>query len=176
MTIAARQVSQSRRIGNLYELVPDVFAREKTPERLRRPLESLHDVDLGSNLPGRSPARELGDCFPKAGGEGQDQEAAHGRASEDEVQIVSDWRHVSEVVVAGDRAAQAAADVIVQTSPDEWVKCLSADVEGRRRWLRQQRAAGTRQRLDELMTSFGVLQQTLRSREPGSQRAAMAKN
>ena len=47
---------------------------------------------------------------------------------------------------------EAAADVIVQTSPDEWVKCLSADVEGRRRWLRQQRAAGTRQRLDELMT------------------------
>ena len=45
-----------------------------------------------------------------------------------------------------------------------------------RRWLRQQRAAGTRQRLDELMTSFGVLQQTLRSRERGSRRAAMAKN
>ena len=31
--------AQSRRIGNLYELLPDVFAREKTPERLRRPLE-----------------------------------------------------------------------------------------------------------------------------------------
>src|ERR1043166_7363197 len=84
---AARQASQSRRLGNLYELLPDVLTREKTPQRLRRPLESLHDVDLGSNLPGRSPARELGDCFPKAGGEGQDQEAAHGRAGEDEVQI-----------------------------------------------------------------------------------------
>lgn len=70
----------------------------------------------------------------------------------------------------------APADVTVQTSPPEWVKFLSADPKGRRRWLRQQRAAGTRQRLDELMTSFGVLQQTLRSREPGSQRAAMAKN
>ena len=70
----------------------------------------------------------------------------------------------------------ASADVTVQTSPPEWVKFLSADPNGRRRWLRQQRAAGTRQRLDELMTSFGVLQQTLRSREPGSQRAAMAKN
>ena len=70
----------------------------------------------------------------------------------------------------------APADVTVQTSPAELVKFLSADPEGRRRWLRQQRAAGTRQRLDELMTSFGVLQQTLRSREPGSQRAAMAKN
>jgi len=72
--------------------------------------------------------------------------------------------------------AEAAADVIVQTSPDEWVKFLSADPEGRRRWLRQQRATGTRQRLDELMTSFGVRRQTLRSREPGGQRAAMAKN
>jgi len=51
----------------------------------------------------------------------------------------------------------APADVTVQTSPPEWVKFLSADPEGRRRWLRQQRAAGTRQRLDELMTSFGVL-------------------
>jgi len=70
----------------------------------------------------------------------------------------------------------APADVTVQTSPPEWVKFLSADPKGRRRWLRQQRATGTRQRLDELMTSFGVLQQTLRSREPGSQRAAMAKN
>jgi hypothetical protein len=70
----------------------------------------------------------------------------------------------------------APADVTVQTSPPEWVKFLSADPKGRRRWLRQQRAAGARQRLDELMTSFGVLQQTLRSREPGSQRAAMAKN
>ena len=50
---------------------------------------------------------------------------------------------------------EAAADVIVQTSPDEWVKFLSADVEGRRRWLRKRRAKGTRQRLDELATAFG---------------------
>jgi len=81
---AARQVSQSQRIGNLYQPLPDVFAREETPERLRRPLEPLHDVALGSSLPGRSSARELGDCFPNAGGEGQDQGAARGRASEDE--------------------------------------------------------------------------------------------
>jgi len=51
---------------------------------------------------------------------------------------------------------EAAADVIVQTSPDEWVHFLSADVEGRRRWLRKQRAKGTRQRLDELATAFGA--------------------
>jgi DNA-binding HxlR family transcriptional regulator len=52
----------------------------------------------------------------------------------------------------------AAADVIVQTSADEWVKFLSADVEGRRRWLRKRRAAGTRERLDELATVFGAAQ------------------
>ena len=58
----------------------------------------------------------------------------------------------------------------------EWVKCLSADVEGRRRWLRERRASGTRGRLDELLTSFGAPRQTSRSRERGSRRAAMAKN
>ena len=49
----------------------------------------------------------------------------------------------------------AAADVIVRTSPGQWVKFVSADVEGRRRWLRKRRAKGTRQRLDELATAFG---------------------
>jgi DNA-binding HxlR family transcriptional regulator len=57
---------------------------------------------------------------------------------------------------------EAAADVTVQTSPPEWVKFLSEDVEGRRRWLRQQRAAATRQRRDELATAFGAGQGTLR--------------
>jgi DNA-binding HxlR family transcriptional regulator len=51
---------------------------------------------------------------------------------------------------------EAAADVIVQTSPDEWVKFLSADLEGRRRWLGKRRAKGARQRLDELATAFGA--------------------
>jgi DNA-binding HxlR family transcriptional regulator len=50
---------------------------------------------------------------------------------------------------------EAAADVVVQTTPEEWVKFLSTDVEGRRRWLRKRRATGTRQRLDELATTFG---------------------
>jgi DNA-binding HxlR family transcriptional regulator len=50
---------------------------------------------------------------------------------------------------------EGAADVVVQTTPDEWVKFLSADVEGRRRWLRKRRATGTRQRLDELARAFG---------------------
>jgi DNA-binding HxlR family transcriptional regulator len=52
---------------------------------------------------------------------------------------------------------ETGADVVVQTSPEEWVKFLSADVEGRRRWLRKRRATGTRQRLDELATAFGPL-------------------
>ena len=50
---------------------------------------------------------------------------------------------------------EAAADVVVRTTPEEWVKFLSADVEGRRRWLRKRRATGARQRLDELATAFG---------------------
>jgi hypothetical protein len=50
---------------------------------------------------------------------------------------------------------EAAADVIVQTSPEDWVRFLGADTEGRRRWLRKRRAAGTRERLDELATAFG---------------------
>jgi DNA-binding HxlR family transcriptional regulator len=54
------------------------------------------------------------------------------------------------------RRGEAPADVIVQTTPDEWVSFLSADVEGRRRWLRTRRAKGTRQRLDELATAFGA--------------------
>jgi DNA-binding HxlR family transcriptional regulator len=51
---------------------------------------------------------------------------------------------------------EAAADVIVQTSPEEWVNFLSADVEARRRWLRKRRAKGTRRRLDELAAAFGA--------------------
>jgi DNA-binding HxlR family transcriptional regulator len=54
------------------------------------------------------------------------------------------------------QCGESPADVIVQTSPDEWVSFLSADVEGRRRWLRTRRAKGTRQRLGELATAFGA--------------------
>ena len=53
-----------------------------------------------------------------------------------------------------------AADVIVQTSPAEWVTFLGADVDGRRRWLRKRDATGTRQRLDELATAFGSAHET----------------
>ena len=50
---------------------------------------------------------------------------------------------------------EAAADVVVQTTPEELVQFLSTDVEGRRRWLRKRRATGTRQQLDKLATAFG---------------------
>jgi DNA-binding HxlR family transcriptional regulator len=50
---------------------------------------------------------------------------------------------------------EAAADVVVQTTPEEWVKFLSTEVEDRRRWLRKRRATGTKRRLDELATAFG---------------------
>src|SRR5262249_26230944 len=70
----------------------------------------------------------------------------------------------------------ASADVSVQTSPTEWVKFLSADLEGRRRWLRERRASGTRKRLDELLTSFGAPRRASRSGEPRRQRAAIGKN
>lgn len=69
-----------RRIGNLHQLLADVLPGEETAERLRRPVESLDDVDPGSNLAGGGPARELADRFPKARGEAEDQEAPHGRA------------------------------------------------------------------------------------------------
>ena len=79
-------------------------------------------------------------------------------------------RHVEWVIRFGDdrsyairfdgarwsrQRGEAPADVSVQTSPAEWVKFLSADLEGRRRWLRERRATGTRPRLDELATAFG---------------------
>lgn len=50
---------------------------------------------------------------------------------------------------------EAAADVVVQTTPEGLVQFLSTDVEGRRRWLRKRRATGTRQQLDKLATAFG---------------------
>ena len=50
---------------------------------------------------------------------------------------------------------EAAADVIVETSPEGWVRFLAADHQGRRRWLDKARVKGTRQRLGELASAFG---------------------
>src|SRR5215831_15011114 len=37
---------------------------------------------------------------------------------------------------------ETAADVVVETSPEQWVRFLAADREGRRRWLRESRVKG----------------------------------
>ena len=50
---------------------------------------------------------------------------------------------------------EAAADVTVTTSPEEWVGFLGADRDARRRWLRKASAVGAPDRLDELASAFG---------------------
>jgi DNA-binding HxlR family transcriptional regulator len=50
---------------------------------------------------------------------------------------------------------ETAADVVVETSPERWVKFLSADRQGRRRWLDDSRAKGTPKRIEELVSAFG---------------------
>ena len=49
---------------------------------------------------------------------------------------------------------EAAADVVVETSPDGWVRFLAADREGRRRWLDEVRIGGTPERIEELASAF----------------------
>jgi DNA-binding HxlR family transcriptional regulator len=49
---------------------------------------------------------------------------------------------------------EAAADVVVETSPEGWVKFLAADREGRRRWLDRSRVKGTPSRIRELSSAF----------------------
>ncbi len=49
---------------------------------------------------------------------------------------------------------EAAADVVVETSPDGWVRFLAADREGRRRWLDEARIGGTPERIEELASAF----------------------
>jgi DNA-binding HxlR family transcriptional regulator len=49
----------------------------------------------------------------------------------------------------------ADADVIVETSPEGWVRFLAADRDGRRRWLDRARVKGTPKRIDELASAFG---------------------
>ncbi len=47
------------------------------------------------------------------------------------------------------------ADVVVETSPEGWVRFLGADRAGRRRWLAKSRIKGNRERLEELASAFG---------------------
>ena len=49
---------------------------------------------------------------------------------------------------------EAAADLVVETSPDGWVRFLAADREGRRRWLDEARIGGTPERIEELASAF----------------------
>jgi DNA-binding HxlR family transcriptional regulator len=49
---------------------------------------------------------------------------------------------------------EAAADVVVETSPDGWVRFLAADREGRRRWLDEARIGGTPECIEELASAF----------------------
>ena len=50
---------------------------------------------------------------------------------------------------------EADADVVVETSPEGWVRFLAADRDGRRRWLDRSRVKGTSKRVDELASAFG---------------------
>ncbi len=50
---------------------------------------------------------------------------------------------------------EAAADVVVETSPEGWVTFLAADRDARRRWLDGSRAEGTPERIEELASAFG---------------------
>jgi DNA-binding HxlR family transcriptional regulator len=49
---------------------------------------------------------------------------------------------------------EADADVVVETSPEGWVRFLAADRDGRRRWLDRSRVKGTRERIEELASAF----------------------
>jgi DNA-binding HxlR family transcriptional regulator len=49
---------------------------------------------------------------------------------------------------------EAAADVVVVTTPEGWVRFLGADVEGRRRWLARARVKGTAKQIEDLVSAF----------------------
>jgi DNA-binding HxlR family transcriptional regulator len=50
---------------------------------------------------------------------------------------------------------EAPADVVIDTTPEGWVRFLSGDREGRRRWLTRARAKGKPRRIEELVGAFG---------------------
>ncbi len=49
---------------------------------------------------------------------------------------------------------EAEADLVIQTSPDGWVRFLSADRAGRERWLERSRVAGTSKSVKEFASAF----------------------
>jgi len=50
---------------------------------------------------------------------------------------------------------EAVADVVVETSPEGWVRFLAADRDGRRRWLDKSLVKGAPKRIEELTLAFG---------------------
>jgi DNA-binding HxlR family transcriptional regulator len=50
---------------------------------------------------------------------------------------------------------EAPGDVVIETTPEGWVRFLGADREGRRRWLDRARAKGKPRRVEELVAAFG---------------------
>ncbi len=48
------------------------------------------------------------------------------------------------------------AHVVVETTPRGWVAFLGAGRDKRRRWLDRAKVAGTRQRIEELLSAFGA--------------------
>jgi DNA-binding HxlR family transcriptional regulator len=51
---------------------------------------------------------------------------------------------------------EGTADVVVDTSPEGWIKFLAADRAGRRRWLARSRTKGTTRQIEELASAFGA--------------------
>ena len=49
---------------------------------------------------------------------------------------------------------EAEADLVIQTSPEGWVRFLSADRSGRARWLERSRVAGTSKSVKEFASAF----------------------
>jgi DNA-binding HxlR family transcriptional regulator len=60
-----------------------------------------------------------------------------------------DGRHWSR------RRGEEPADVVVETSPEGWVRFLASDRKGRRRWLDTARVSGKPKRIEELISAFG---------------------
>ena len=52
------------------------------------------------------------------------------------------------------RGEGGAADVIIDTTPEAWVRFLALDPDGRRRWLRTARVSGKPKRLEEFLFTF----------------------
>ena len=52
------------------------------------------------------------------------------------------------------RGEGGAADIVIDTTPQAWVRFLALDRDGRRRWLRAAGVAGKGQRIEELLSAF----------------------